>query len=234
MTADRTPIGPYDGVLSDDALVDPNNTHALMLRWVGCYLRVLEIGCATGYMTRVLAERHHCQVTGFEINEAAAQFAVPHLSQLVAGDLESPRDRERVVGQFDAIVAGDVLEHLAQPEPVLAWMRTHLAPGGIMVVSLPNVAHWSVRRSLLRGRWQLSDLGIMDRTHLRWYTRHSAEAMLRAAGLTIREHRSIYLFPGRWHGWLAPRVARWARKHPIPNAIDNLIACQHLFLLERG
>jgi 2-polyprenyl-3-methyl-5-hydroxy-6-metoxy-1,4-benzoquinol methylase len=185
-------------------------------------------------VTRVLAERHRCRVTGFEINESAAQIAIPFLTRLVVGDLESPRDRERVVGQFDTIIAGDVLEHLARPEPVLAWMCSHLATGGHMIISLPNVAHWSVRRNLLRGRWELTDLGIMDRTHLRWYTRHSAEAMMEAAGLRTREHKSIYLFPGRWHKCLGPRVARWARRHRIPTAIDNAIACQHLFLVERG
>lgn len=234
MTPDQTPIGPYDGVLDEKTLVDPNHAHAQMLLWVGTYLDVLELGCATGYMSRVLAERHHCRVTGFEINEAAARIAMPYLTNLIVGDLESSQDREQVVGQFDAIIAGDVLEHLTQPEPVLAWMRSHLAPEGHMIISLPNVAHWSVRRNLLRGRWELTDLGIMDRTHLRWYTRHSAETMFRSAGLTVREHKSIYLFPGRWHNWLGPRVAKWARKHRIPTAIDNVIACQHLYLVESG
>lgn len=232
MTSEKRSIGPYDGVLSEDALGDPNNAHGQMLAWVQPGLDVLEIGCATGYMSRVLAGHYRCRVTGFERNKAAAQLALPYLVDLVVGDLERQQDRDKVDRQFDIVIVGDVLEHLAEPEPVLTWLVSRLVVHGKMIVSLPNVAHWSIRRNLLRGRWDVTETGLMDGTHLRWYTRGSAEAMLLAAGLRIIEHKSIYLFPARWQARLAPPIARWARRHSIPAPIDNVIACQHLFLAE--
>ena len=226
-----TSFGPvYGGVLTDAALADPNNTHAILLRLVGRDQEVLEIGCATGYMTRVLATRQGCRVTGFEINAEAARLAQPFLQRLITGDLERAADLAEIAGEFDVVLIGDVLEHLAAPGPALRAFRAHLRPGGRLIVSLPNVAHWSIRRALLAGRWELTDVGLMDRTHLRWYTRRTAAALLEATGYRITLRRASYGFPAHWRLGLGPRLAAWAQARAMLPAFDDLFAMQHIFV----
>ncbi len=87
---------------------------------------------------------------------------------------------------FDVVVAGDVLEHLPRPEDLLSALKPLLAPGGTLLVSLPNVANVTVRAALLAGRFPYADRGILDRTHLRFYTRASARGLLAAAGFQVR------------------------------------------------
>ena len=220
----------YVGDLTQQALQDSNNTHSILLNWIADGSRVLEIGCATGYMTRVLTTQKSCSVDGFEINEEAAEQARPFLNRLWVGNLEDRADLGQIDGIYDVILVADVFEHLRWPETVLAQLRNHLLPRGYVLISLPNVAHWSVRRALLLGRWDLTDRGLMDRTHLRWFTRSTAEAMIRQAGFSVEQRRASYAFPAHWRAQLGPRVAAFAQKRNMPPWFDDLFAVQHLFL----
>ena len=106
---------------------------------------------------------------------------------------------------FDAIVCGDVLEHLVHPAPVLRALGRALAPGGVVVVSVPNVAHLWMRLSLLVGRFDYAERGILDRTHLRFFTERSLRALLTEVGLTITRATAtpvpLYqVVPERCHG----------------------------------
>lgn len=220
----------YEGVLTAAALADPNNTHTILLQLIGRERTVLEVGCATGYMTRVLVEQQNCRVTGFEINGEAAAGAKPFLQRLIVGDLENPVDVSHIQSQFDVILIADVIEHLAMPQEPLRTLRHLLNDKGRLIISLPNVAHWSIRRALLFGQWDLTDRGVMDRTHLRWYTRDTAVALLESAGYRVVQHRASYVFPahGRF-GW-GQRVAAWAQAHTILSVFDALFAIQHIFV----
>ena len=164
-------------------LSSENDSHTLMVRLVGAQKRVLDVGCASGYLARVLVE-HGCTVSGVEFDAAAAEEARPTLHQLVVGDLEQlDLLAEFGPGGFDVVVLGDVLEHLRDPLPVLKGIRPLLAPGGYVVISIPNVAHAAVRLSLLMGRFDYRPLGLLDTTHLRFFTRESLSGLLRDAGL---------------------------------------------------
>ncbi|MGE5139003.1 MAG: class I SAM-dependent methyltransferase [Rudaea sp.] len=223
----------YGGTLTEEALSDPNNTHAILLRLIGKEKDVLEIGPATGYMTRVLAGRERCRVTGFELSRVMAEEARPYLHKLIVGDLENQADVAKIDGQFDVALLADVLEHLVEPLQPLRELREHLRPEGRLIASVPNVAHWSVRHALLAGRWDLTDRGIMDRTHLRWYTRRTAVALIRSAGYRVVWRGASYVFP--WHWRLGgPRVAAWAQRRSMPAAFDDLFAIQHIFVADRG
>jgi SAM-dependent methyltransferase len=92
--------------------------------------------------------------------------------------------------RFDVVVCADVLEHLPDPAAVLARVRRWIAPGGLLLVSLPNVANVAVRLSLLAGRFEYAETGILDRTHLRFYTRRSARRLVENAGFRIRAARA--------------------------------------------
>ena len=220
----------YTGDLTEQALADPNNTHAILIDLVGDHKEVLEIGPATGYMTRVLVERHRCRVTGFEVNTLAAARARRYLYNLIIGNLEDPDDLAEIEGQYDVVLIADVIEHLAWPEIPLHSLRKHLRFDGRLIVSVPNVAHWSMRRSLLFGRWDLDERGLMDRTHLRWYTQKTARDLLISAGYRIKLHRCSYAFPAHWRLNFGQRLAAWAQKRRMPQAFDGLFAIQHIIV----
>ena len=93
--------------------------------------------------------------------------------------------RARLPRGLDAVVFADVLEHLSDPAETLAFVRELLAPGGVVVTSIPNIAHWSARREVSRGRFPYSDHGLFDRTHLRFFTRATARELATAAGYEV-------------------------------------------------
>lgn len=175
----------YDTVVD---LADRNNSHTLMVELIGSNKRVLDVGCANGYLAKVLTEERSCTVSGVEYDAKAAEEARPVLEQLVVGDLEQ-LDLAEELGdaKFDVIVFGDVLEHLRDPLPVLRSSRRLLAPGGYVVISIPNVAHGAVRLSLLQGRFDYRPLGLLDSTHIRFFTRDNLKAMLRDAGFAATD-----------------------------------------------
>ena len=162
-------------------------THAYLLNLVGFNKTVLEIGCSTGYLSSVMQQRG-CQVTGVEIDESVAKLARPFCQRVIVGDVEK-MDWETVLGdeRFDVITFGDVLEHTRAPGTVLRQLSHYLAPTGYIVVSLPNIAHGSVRLSLLLGRFEYAPLGILDETHLRFYTRETAQQLLASAGFQVED-----------------------------------------------
>lgn len=88
-------------------------------------------------------------------------------------------------GFFDFIVYGDILEHLKNPEAALLKLRNYLSRKGFIIISLPNVAHVYNRKNLLFGRWDYNDAGILDRTHLRFFTLKAAKEMIEKAGYEI-------------------------------------------------
>src|SRR4051812_48641214 len=157
-----------------------------MLAQVPAGVRVLDVGCATGYIAAPLAARG-CEVTGFERHPPSAAVAAAHCATVVVGDIESNEDRARIDSSFDVVLLGDVLEHLVDPWETLGFVRTILSPSGVAITSIPNVAAWPIRLALLRGSFDYAEVGLMDRTHLRWFTRASAHELARAAGFAI-EH----------------------------------------------
>ncbi|RLC59315.1 MAG: hypothetical protein DRI30_00830 [Chloroflexi bacterium] len=180
---------------ADVDLNNENSAHTQLILLTGMNKRVLEAGTATGCVTRVLKERG-CSVTGIEIDEQAAAVAEPFCTRMIVGDVEK-MDLSATFGEerFDVVTFGDVLEHLVNPDRVLEDTRHILAPGGYVVASIPNVAHASLRLALLRGDFSYTDLGLLDRTHLRFYTRETLDKLFRNAGYTISDWKRIVLEP---------------------------------------
>jgi methionine biosynthesis protein MetW len=157
---------------------------------------VLDVGCSEGYLAAALARRG-CEVHGVERDATAAAAARAHCAAVWAIDVEDAAEREALPAGLDAIVLGDVLEHLRDPWAVLAWAATRLRAGGLAVVSVPNAVHWTARREIARGRFPLRDWGTFDRTHLRWFTRASARELVEGAGLAVvREQFTSAPLPG--------------------------------------
>ena len=149
--------------------------------------RVLDVGCATGYLAAELVRRG-CRVTGVEADPLAAQRARTHCAAVVVGDVEDPGCRGELadLAPFDVVLCGDVLEHLRDPWSAL---RALAALGTRVVLSVPNVAHWTGRRALARGRFPYAEHGLFDRTHLRFFTLASARELAEGAGLAVVAER---------------------------------------------
>ena len=156
--------------------------------------RVLDVGCGEGTVGAEVKRLYpFCEVIGLEMNEDVAAIARTRLDDVLVGDVE--RLAIEVDGAFDAILYGDVLEHCIDPWAVLRGHTELLADGGRVVVSLPNVRHWAVILGLLRGAWEYQDAGILDRGHLRFFTRREGEKLLAQAGLRVRGVRPVYWQP---------------------------------------
>lgn len=146
--------------------------------------RVLDVGCARGLFAAVLRDRGH-EVVGIEADPRLAREARGRGVAVAEGDAEDPAVWAGVGGGFDAVVFLHVLEHLADPWEALRRARDALAPGGVVLSLVPNVAAWRVRRDLFfRGRFEYAASGILDRTHLRFFTLASAAALHRDAGFS--------------------------------------------------
>jgi 2-polyprenyl-3-methyl-5-hydroxy-6-metoxy-1,4-benzoquinol methylase len=176
------------------AEVDPtadNNAHAMALELVGRSKRVLELGPAAGHVTRVLVERG-CEVVAIEIDPEAA-IALEDIAQCIVGDLSDPSVIVKAAeeGSFDVVLAGDVLEHLPDPVAVLRACRQVLSPGGYVVMSLPNIAHADIVLSLVKGRFDYNDFGLLDRTHLQFFTRETIDELLLHAGFQMIDLRRV-------------------------------------------
>lgn len=165
---------------------DPYSSHAVILSRLGegRGRRALDVGAADGFLAERLTQQGW-QVTALERDPAQAAKARGRCHAVIVADLDQAA--QRLQGSFDAIVYGDVLEHLSDPLPVLVSLDRTLAGDGRVIVSVPNVAHVWVRLSLALGRWDYADHGILDRTHLRFFTKRSFAAILRDAGLGVEE-----------------------------------------------
>jgi 2-polyprenyl-3-methyl-5-hydroxy-6-metoxy-1,4-benzoquinol methylase len=183
------PASRYDTGIDPDS----DSTRAKVVRLAGHGKRVLELGCANGYMSRVLAG-HDCRVTAIEVDAVAGAEARQFCERVIIGDLNHLDFAVELAGQqFDVILAADVLEHLVEPARVLESLVPFLAPDGYVVASIPNVAHLSVRLALLHGRFPYAELGLLDRTHLRFYTRESVAELFTSAGLVITAFERQYV-----------------------------------------
>jgi GT2 family glycosyltransferase/tetratricopeptide (TPR) repeat protein/2-polyprenyl-3-methyl-5-hydroxy-6-metoxy-1,4-benzoquinol methylase len=147
--------------------------------------KVLDIGCGAGRMGAALKARQQATVVGIEFDEIAARLAQHRLDEVIVGDVER-LELPFAPGSFDAIVCGDVLEHLREPAFLLKKIRGWLMPDGVLVTSIPNVRHHSVIRGLLQGNWSYQPAGLLDRDHLRFFTRREIEKLLYRAGFDIQ------------------------------------------------
>jgi methionine biosynthesis protein MetW len=200
-----------------------SEAHRLVIDAVPHGSRVLDAGCAGGYVAERLRDEKGCVVSGLDC-DAAAVAAARHRG------IEASQVDINVSGipaeGFDVVVLADVLEHLIDPLSALRSAR----PARIVIVSLPNIAHWSARRELVLGRWPQADHGLFDRTHLHFFTRATAHQLARDAGFTVLvERRTSAALPFE-HRLNLP--ARWRRA--AAERWPTLFALQYVLTLGRG
>ncbi|NJD33511.1 MAG: class I SAM-dependent methyltransferase [Betaproteobacteria bacterium] len=163
--------------------------------------RVLEVGCGGGGTLAWLKASGRARwIAGIELFPDAAAVARTRLDELHEGDVDQHIGRF-APGSFDLILCLDVLEHLVDPWDTLTRLQALLRPGGQLIASLPNIRHHSVILPLLlSGTWRYETAGIMDRTHLRFFSRATAIDLIEQAGLQLAAERSTYAW-GSWDQW---------------------------------
>lgn len=151
--------------------------------------RFLDVGCAAGALGRAIREiRPHAVVHGIERVAAAREEAAHHLGRVFDADLD--QELPPLDPPYDCVICGDVLEHLVDPWNVLRRLVAQLAPGGFVVASIPNLRHYKVLRDVvLRGRFSYRESGVLDSTHLRFFTRREMERLFEGAGLEVIARR---------------------------------------------
>ncbi|CAB4743661.1 MAG: methyltransferase domain-containing protein [Actinobacteria bacterium] len=154
---------------------------------------VLEGGVSSGYFARVLTSAGMV-VDGLELDPDAAQRAREVCRRVWVGDLQAV-DADQLDGPYDVLLFGDTLEHIADPVAVLRRLRGNLRDEGALVVSIPNFSNWAVRLQVLAGRFRYTDRGILDSTHLRFYTEKSVLELFAAAGFDVVDIRGAIPAP---------------------------------------
>ena len=168
---------------------------------------VLDVGCGSGalgaYLKRV---NPSATVYGVDISPQAGEFAVRVLDDFACVDLDNKPLPDYGVS-FDLIVLGDVLEHLKRPDVFLRSLRQRLNNGGSVILSVPNVAHYLVRKKLLFGEFNYASTGILDRTHLRFFTYRTITELIEECGYHVAERLIISNSPKLWEKMFPRLVA---------------------------
>jgi len=157
--------------------------------------KLLDVGCGTGTITSTLIDALSLDVVGVEPHPERAEQARTEGLNVITGVYDQIFAQRNE--KFDYILFADVLEHLVDPAEMLREVKNSLAPDGRVLASIPNVAHWSVRAQLLFGNFNYKPTGIMDATHLRWFTRRSVRRLFEAAGYEVEDIRGA---AGGWMG----------------------------------
>jgi SAM-dependent methyltransferase len=232
-TPDDSSLGfltkPADPLRYDGQPNEPDEVAGVLSSLIPRGSRVLDVGCGTGSVSAHVAANTGAQIVGVEPDPTRAARA-----RARGFDVHAELLTEMLVkrlGLFDVVMFADVLEHLPDPLALLRVAAAALVPGGGIVASVPNVAHWSVRADLVRGRFEYRETGIMDATHLRWFTHDGIALLFKAAGFRIERERvthgvDLHCYAERWP-WR--RMSRGQRVVWVRRAVQrwpNLFGCQ--------
>ncbi len=214
---------------------DPDDVAARIATLIKDGDRVLDVGCGTGSVSETILNRVSADLIGIEPDAERAAAARERGLDVYQGFLTEEFLAEH--GPFHKILFADVLEHLPAPAEMVLLAKRGLAPSGAIVASVPNVAHWFVRADLVAGRFVYQDCGIMDATHLRWFTRRSIQEFFEHLGfrVTALDYTVNIDLPdyGRRRPW------RWFSRPMRKKIVSKLAAlrpevfgCQHIVRAE--
>lgn len=195
---------------------------------------VLDVGCACGGLAEALVKNKNCHAYGLEYNsqsvEACQKLNV--FEEIHQQDLNylQTNDYPSWVKKFDYIVCGDVLEHLMIPDNVLHILLSYLKDDGEILISLPNVAHASIKATLLQDNFTYTDLGILDKTHLHFYTYKTIAAFLHNHHLSLLEMSPVFLpldgYQKESFSDLSPEIQKYIEKDKHSSIVQYVMRCK--------
>lgn len=177
-------------------VLDNNNSHAKIIKRVQPNSVILEFGPAHGVMSKYLCEVLHCSVYAVEYDLNAAKDAEPFCTEIIVANIEDYGWELSFAGiKFDHIIFADVLEHLYNPWEVLKRVRPFLKEHGSVLISLPNIAHNAIIMNLLEGKFEYKPTGLLDNTHIRFFTKNSIDSMIKECGYRVTDIDSVFIQP---------------------------------------
>ena len=192
---------------------------ALILKQIDSNKRVLEVWCASWYMSKYMKEELNCTITWVEYSKEAWDKAKKYQEKIYILDLDKDEFLNSVKWNYDIIIFPAVLEHLKNPEKVLKKILQLLNEGWKIIISLPNIAHYTIRFNLFFWRFDYKTYWIMDNTHLKFYTYKSIKELIKDTWLKIERFHASFPFP----------LANFLEKIPILNQIIYFIINKILF-----
>lgn len=174
----------------DPEKLHPYNIDRQSVNLVPTGSKVLEIGCATGFMGEYLIKKKKCIVTGVEMRLEEAKIAQAKLSQVVVGNIEYPEIQKKIDKDFDVVLASALVQHLVTPQDSLRVWKKFLKKDGVLIITCSNIVHWTTRLQILRGKFEYQEYGLLDNTHLKFFTPQTFKALVESADYII-EHFSI-------------------------------------------
>ena len=191
---------------------------------IGSGKSVLEVGCASGVQTRLFKERLGCKVTGIELDASAAEDARPFCEKLIIGNIETLEISKSLSSErFDTVVFADVLEHLYTPANALEKVRPFIKSGGDLIASVPNITHASICWEIAHGRFNYRKYGLLDNTHIRFFTKRTLSELFEAAGYRILSLDRVIKLPMKPSSAL---IARRSRTDHFSNGLTPIIPRQ--------
>lgn len=183
----------------DDYVVDidnPNDSHSIIAKHALGSKKILDVGCGVGYIGRVIKEQQKCDIDGIDIDKTALEIAKKYYDQTYLMKIGDETDKTftnflKNSKKYDCIICGDIIEHLADPGYIISILVKKLTPNGRILVSIPNIAHIDVVANLINGRFNYGETGILDNTHLRFWTESSFYDFIE----NINEHYKTTLSP---------------------------------------
>lgn len=173
-----------------------NNSHTLVLEQIEPGSTVLEMGCATGYMTRYMKEKLGCTVDVVDLDCENVRKAEAYAREAMCDDIDDGIWFIRLyqnTNEYDYVLFADVLEHLREPKDALKWAVRLLKPDGKIVISIPNICHNDIIIKLFYDRFTYTDLGLLDNTHIHFWGLPDFAHFAEQAGLKITDTRMVKL-----------------------------------------
>jgi 2-polyprenyl-3-methyl-5-hydroxy-6-metoxy-1,4-benzoquinol methylase len=163
----------------------PHGPHDKIVSMMGKGCKVLDVGCGVGKLGKYLKEKLNCYVVGIEADEEAAKAAEKFYDEVIVADVEQLRELKYPHKYFDTIIMADILEHLKRPDMLLIKLKPYLKPEGSVIASIPNIARLETRIKLLLGKFEYQETGILDKTHLRFFTLKTAKELFESTGYRV-------------------------------------------------
>ncbi|NCN87488.1 MAG: class I SAM-dependent methyltransferase [Candidatus Pacebacteria bacterium] len=174
-------------------LLSKHNIDRMAIEEIANNSFVLDIGCATGFMGKYLKEKKGCKVAGLDLREDELKIAKKNLDYTFKANIEDESSVKLILNKtknkFDVILSTSLIEHTAQPDLVIKNMKKLVKPNGKIIMSTPNIAHWTTRLEILKGNFNYTDYGIMDETHLHFFTQKNFRELFVKNNLTIVKQR---------------------------------------------
>ncbi|MCG2686225.1 class I SAM-dependent methyltransferase [Candidatus Parcubacteria bacterium] len=209
-----------------------DGVNELVVKQIGFDKRILDVGCSEGKLGRYLRQHKRAAVFGIDVSDRAIKKAKRNLDGAFVLDIETDR-LPFAKKSFDIIICADILEHLYDPLVVLEKLKPYLKDGGIFVLSIPNIANIAVRWNLLWGRFDYRQGGIMDESHIRFFTNKTVRELISRAGLTILKMDHTPGFP---FFFLQGRALRFSILRGLLHRLTKLIPtlfCRQFIVVAR-